>query len=116
MIWGHLPSKELLIEILGQDRKTPCNKLEMEVGNNYLIIDDWIKINIYELSHRCKEWAYKNDYALFTGKDWVDGDDMWFCLEQQKYKSEVAYCKWNEADTEPEAIFKACEWILKESK
>ena len=73
-------------------------------------------INIYELAHKCKEWASINSYALESS------------VHMQPKRSSVAGCQihWRyetedlpyfEADTEPEAIFKACEWILdKDSK
>ena len=73
-------------------------------------------INIYELAHKCKEWTSINSYALESS------------VHMQPKRSSVAGCQihWRyetedlpyfEADTEPEAIFKACEWILtKDSK
>ena len=68
-------------------------------------------INIYELAHKCKEWASINSYALESS------------VHMQPKRSSVAGCQihWRyetedlpyfEADTEPEAIFKACQWIL----
>ena len=98
-------SKELLSEVLGEDRATSCNKLEMEIGNNFLIVDDWIKINIYELAHKCKEWAYST-YGImiqsypYCGKGRADAIKGLKVDEVFKEK------------TEPEAIFKAAQWVL----
>lgn len=75
--------------------------------------------NIYELAHKCKEWAIENDFCIIsaTFKE-EDG-----CFEDNR-KQGVNYA-WAElygtekifrADTEPEAIFKACQWILDEGE
>ena len=73
-------------------------------------------INIYELAHKCKKWASINSYALESS------------VHMQPKRSSVAGCQihWRyetedlpyfEAESEPEAIFKACQWILtKDSK
>lgn len=70
-------------------------------------------INIYELAHKCKEWASELEFEISS------------CT----YKATVEYnCRQDEdddrrlfwksdyetfsSDTEPEAIFKACQWIL----
>ena len=60
-------------------------------------------ISIYKLAHKCKEWAYNNSYTL-------------------RSQLKVCYCRFPihndieekifKADTELEAIFKACQWIL----
>ena len=101
-------SKELLSEILKKD--TPY----INIKNNYIYYEEFgsmtgtlIKnINIYELAHKCKEWAWYQDRehtttTIKTSKTllgvyraWINDDDEWF------------------ADTEPESIFKACEWLL----
>ena len=97
-------NKELLSEIL-----------EIKVDNIIKIEENFIyfciglplsqKINIYELAHKCKE----------------------LCLRKNKYLSSTPYSKdlyvctilgdeMFEAKTEPEAIFQACDWILKNEK
>ena len=65
-------------------------------------------INIYEFAFKCKEWAY-NDKSLCG-----------YSIELKSYKSEFGYwlCELISeditfsGDTEPEAIFAACQWIL----
>ena len=60
------------------------------------------------LSNKCKEWAY-NDKSLCG-----------YSIELKSYKSEFGYwlCELISeditfsGDTEPEAIFAACQWIL----
>ena len=61
-----------------------------------------IDINIYELSHKCKEWAEINHgYILCSYKCGSVGNCQIMKLD-----------KFFIASTEPEAIFKACQYIL----
>ena len=93
-------SKELLSEVLGE-------KVE-EIGR---IIDTtilafrysthWSGINIYELAHKCKGWAYNKDHILTSWKD----RDCFYCEIDDNVMS------FSSENNEPEAIFKACEWI-----
>lgn len=106
-------SKELLSKVLGFE----CRDLSPSKGNkNYLNyygaieIDKWTEksINIYELAHRCKEWARDNSFInIMTYKKgpyyFVEDNDF---LDNEDFKS----------DSEPEAIFKACQWILDKDK
>ena len=67
------------------------------------------RINIYELAHKCKEWALKHGYLLESG--------LAVCFEKgfcEIYTTRKPYQKINEVlhNTEPEAIFKACEWVM----
>lgn len=65
-------------------------------------------INIYELEHKCKEWAEEvlPDVFLSSGMGYKDNE--WIAFSNN---SDYTNCLFY-ADTEPEAIFKACEWIL----
>lgn len=105
-------SKELLSEVLGEDRATSCNKLEMEIGNNFLIVDDWIKINIYELAHKCKEYALSKGYYLRAEQGVNYKDNLqWTAFLNTSMDDGADYVDyWN--NTEPEAIFKAAQWVL----
>ena len=79
---------------------------------NYITHD---KINIYELAHLCKEWAVNlspNKHALSSYPRWGDirnykktNGSYYIC---QHLVSGAQF----EAESEPEAIFKACQWIL----
>ena len=72
-------------------------------------------INIYELAHKSKEWAVNlspNKHALSSYPRWGDirnykktNGSYYIC---QHLVSGVQF----EAESEPEAIFKACQWIL----
>ena len=62
-------------------------------------------INIYEFAFKCKEWAYQNNYDMWS--------ITWGAVEfQNNIKSKGT--ERIDADTEVEAIIEACTWILKE--
>ena len=72
-------------------------------------------INIYELAHKCKEWAVNlspNKHALSSYPRWGDIRNYkktnGFYYICQHLVSGAQF----EAETECEAIFKACQWIL----
>lgn len=63
-------------------------------------------MNIHELAHRCKEWAYQN-YSIMLESAVV------FNASGCKVIDNTGFCVMVvDAKTEPEAIFKACQWIL----
>ena len=97
-------SKELMGEILN------LNITYIEHCNNSIVYkisvyDREEEINIYELAHKCKEWAYENGYYLTIYNDAID-----IILQTN--------CKMVENITNgsyrysPRLIFKACQWIL----
>ena len=103
-------SKELLNKVLGY---APYKILPITnvsgVGTKTLICENedgtvrayW---NIYELAHKCKEWAYNKGWALCTQREFIyEGYSCDVCHEQD------GYCKKFVMETEPEAIFKAWE-------
>ena len=61
----------------------------------------------YHLAHKCKEWALK--YVSNIGSGYDKGTKTYWCIcdsgEIQTYES-----------TELEAITKACEWIMEQTK
>lgn len=75
------------------------------------------EINIYEFAFKCKEWAVNlspNKHALSSYPRWGDIRNYkktnGFYYICQHLVSGAQF----EAETEPEAIFKACEWLLNE--
>ena len=115
-------SKELLEEVLNVEISEVTGMLTHKnnqsllsyITKNCSINDGKELINIYELAHKCKEWALSKDYKLVSlSKECFlyDTQDLYDVSEQLDQWSE-----WFEADSEVEAIFKACEWILKEIK
>ena len=76
-------------------------------------------INIYELAHKCKEWALSKGYILMSKPR--TSSSFAICVFCKNGKCDYEDDLWNDfrADTEVEAIFKACQWImnkLQESK
>ena len=102
-------SKDLLSEVL----EININKIkEVHKVNNIIKIVDtknmYNDINIYELANKCKEWAYEIDfyiYSIFT----FAGEGACYVTKDDEILKRLATFA---GDSEPEAIFKACQWIL----
>ena len=78
------------------------------------------EINIYELAHKCKEWALSEGYIIEVGvhptikKDRSDRDYFYKITTdrgQRLISNLVEIIK-----TEPEAVFRACELVLEQIK
>jgi hypothetical protein len=119
-------SKELLSEVLDIRKNCEYVHEEAEVdGLNECVVigwygEDYFDVNIHELAHKCKEWALDNQFIITTHP----------CLTEEKWRNTSVRLlhfyssgmdriieqsqkdKRFEADTEVEAIFKACQWIL----
>ena len=104
-------SKELLSEVLD----THIGSIEYIDNTNtvrYTITTcfGYIDINIYELAHKCKRWACdKRGYGVSSYVAYDDARCEIF-KHSDKTKTQIY------GDTEPDAVFKACEWVLKETK
>ena len=107
-------SKELLRDC--QDYKINIARISTVDYNNHLLYEfengDQERINIHELDHKCKKWAFNKGY-------YIDLNLSKECVTVELYDSSDVKCnrifpmQFNrEFNTEPEAIFKACEWIL----
>ena len=106
-------SRELLSKVL--DKR--CSKVGM-FGTTYIeytwssppnYVDS--RINIYELEHKCKKWVLKDTgYSMCSGL-------ARSVHSTEKNKIGDGMCQVGAnfffADTEPEAVFKACEYIVK---
>lgn len=109
-------SKELLGEVLERD----VDKVK-DIEANTLIYgcvhsDGWYdEINIYELAHKCKEWAYSQGYIISSGLTPVLGvnKDGWAEVFSSSTPLDGKLHTFKQL-SEPEAIFKASEYILKE--
>ena len=117
-------SKELLSEVLGEECFTEVKSYASDIpdykswlnGSQFMYSTCSYKwsgnhINIYELAHKCKEWARSKDYSLGVFNPDVD------CFEVSIQHYVKGHGEWNEvfeitSDTEPESIFQACKWIL----
>lgn len=102
-------SKELLSEVLEENFSS--NKIEFEqsrgVDSSRIVIDNWRTINIYELAHECKEWAYNKGFLY-----WYENSKLYIkIIHSCKVDFEIDignYSKPFEIDID----FKACQWIL----
>ncbi len=69
-------------------------------------------INIYELAHKCKEWAKSKGFTIRVIDEMCSREP----LAHRKSVSIISYdgiTKIKVRDLpEPEAVFKACQWIL----
>lgn len=112
-------SKELLSEVLNEHRVildyevSICGK---ELHYGHVDIEEDGFVNIYELAHKCKEWALTNGYHINTllyddgaTRIYTHGIAIVHYSDEKSNYNEVFSC---EADTEPEVVFKACQWIL----
>ena len=114
-------SKELLSEIC-QTNLVSLGKLEV-IGSDICLYDCsmqpdiYMCWNIYELAHKCKEWAYSQGYILFSKIRLNSSLASCYFDTMGKHDYEDGYHNDFRAETESEAIFKACQWILdKDSK
>lgn len=98
-----LPSKELLSEVLGNGIYVHVSLDNCVVSWNNANKDE--SINIYELAYKCKEWANKQNYD----------NNCFVVILYEDMTARVIITEdgfgFNEK-TEPEAIFKATQWIL----
>ena len=120
-------SKELLTAIRKDEHKvlnTDLNYIEKDNKIGYLLDNrQWYFINIYEFAHKCKEWAYTNKYRLSSGQHRLNTKQEHYINNQiASYFCSVYYITNDDSDiqidanTEPEAIIKACEWLLENNK
>lgn len=100
-------SKELLSEVLKRNIEYTGN-CGGQVEFKYLM-GGYTTINFYELAHLCKEWAWNQGLILESGHTntpyctIVDvSENSTMNLGEERFIS----------DSEPEAIFAACQWIL----
>ena len=108
-------SKELLSKLLGEDCRgiisirnelqgefDPCLLVEYlsEGGKANLLI------NVHELAHKCKEWAMqKHNLWCISYRTKIGATCKTFDTRSKNSKMFIS-------SSEPEAIFKACQWIL----
>ena len=117
-------SKELLEKVLGSEYKHRLVDWFQIEEDNFLrtyydcgSFDDkgrptglGLEINIYEFAFKCKEWANTQDYWTQSGYE-INHLGNYFCMIKDMPDNQFFY-----ANTEPEAIFLACEYILNNIK
>ena len=110
-------SKELLSKVLN-DKKILLSKNDLLIGDNVLLFDNQcnylVNINIYELAHKCKEWA---KLKYFIDIDSHSGCARWGAeAVSHNGRPSVFYEQVFIGRTETNAIFKACEWIMEQKQ
>jgi len=84
-------------------------------------------INIYELAHKCKQWALKRGYTLHSGISRhgtvvycnivIRGNAGKLNKDKQIDWKITSMDNWSStSDSEPAGIFSMCEWILFQPK
>jgi len=121
-------NKELLSEVYGfkilkLKRLDDIRILNMEFCGWAVICEDsdndFLITSLSELATKCKEWAYNKKLTLITWNENIHGFGEWQCIVCKR-TSVNATSKINQGRvhfefgiaTEPEAIFKACQWII----
>ena len=110
-----LPSKELLDEVLQVNvSEVYIRKNEIRFRTYVDTIDGWTRSsdvhlsNIYELAHKCKEWASNNQFTLVSG----DSGHGFVCSVGHYSNNDINAEFYGK--NEFSAVIQACEWILKE--
>ena len=114
-------SKELLSEVLNYEVYVflGINKNEIDYtccrDKNEGYID--ISINLYEFAFKCKEWAFSKGYIISSGLTPVLGvnKDGWAEVFSSSTPLDGKLRTFKQL-SELEAVFRACEWILKGAK
>lgn len=112
-------TKELLSSVLDAkvqkivtDLRTIHFNIRSDVKESEIAVfynNQWHIWNIYELAHKCKEWAFCKGYELrISSRNNISVIDF-FDWKYELY-GEFIDCLTYEL-VEPEAIFKACQWI-----
>lgn len=116
-------SKELLSEVLQQnvtsvyEQKGQYRYTTSNTNGPWVSSSDVPFQNIYELAHKCKEWATGKGYIILSYMEddntgYASLGDLFGRTVVKLPKPEKSF--WFDAQTEPEAILKACEWIMEQ--
>ncbi|MFA5040056.1 MAG: hypothetical protein WC464_00280 [Bdellovibrionales bacterium] len=102
-------SKELLREVWKWKYATikDCRVAGKHIEVTFNETNSKDKINIYELVHKCKEWAMNQQYSL-RSEIYRNGCGYVLCEPRTSGLKDSSFT----GSTEPESIFKACQWIL----
>ena len=113
-------SKKLLSEVLKLEvvKHSLFNKSNKSFNITYMPSEDsikssWMPININDFFFDCKEWAFSKGYIISSGLTPVLGvsKDGWAEVFSSSTPLNGKLHTFKQL-SEPEAVFKACEWIL----
>ncbi len=119
-------SKELLSEVLDKDIFEYRHAGFGTFTDKRYLVADYMKgvdiftetINIYELAHKCKEWAWDQGYILHTYKSQTSGwlTDLHYMdkenISDEEFGEDGFIQIFNQWIKNENSDFKACEWIL----
>ena len=109
-------SKELIKNVLVNETKNLSDDFTFDIIDNYIIFADdgecMFEVNIYEFAFKCKEWAFKQGYELFSRILSNDHQHIGNCVVYRVEADPEESLKIMNEKTEIEAIIKACNWIL----
>ena len=114
-------TKELLKKVLPKETENLSEDFSFYIDEDYIVFRDegetLFDYNVYKFAFKCKEWALSKGYIINSG---VTTSNDWCCtiykiIKENPYIKELSHT-WEQSESE--AIFKACEFILikKESK
>ena len=95
-------SKELLEKVLER------NIVSFTIHTGFIFIQEKSishNLNTYEFAFKCKEWAFKNGFNIFSS-----------CKSFSVFQNGVLICSSYGENNEIEAIINACESILEQIK
>jgi hypothetical protein len=99
-------STELSSQVLGYKVESVTTVNSRDINQLLVLGEKTVEINVYELAHKCKEWALMHDFSIKSTYDFTHT-----CFASVYGLQRGSYFN-AQADTEPEAIFLACQWIL----
>ena len=102
-------SKELIKNVLAKETENLSEDFSFSIKDNYILFADegecLFEVNIYEFIYKCKEWALKKGFKIYssckTSSISQDGLLLWISPGE---------------NNEIETIIKACNWILEQNK
>ena len=81
------------------------------------MIDYEYEYNIYELAHKCKEWAYKQKRVnMFIIETDIENFQINVSILYGEQHPSLNIHYFNEDNCEVKSIIKACQWILDNKK
>jgi hypothetical protein len=108
-------TKELLRKILPKETENLSDDFIFYIDGDYIIFRDegetLFEYNIYKFAFKCKEWDLSKGYSQLSGKDDIYEKGEGFVCS---VGSSTLLIKDFYADTEIEAIIKACIWVTED--
>ena len=106
-------SRELLSNVLNKQIFVVFCDRDGKTIRYYNNPRDFEEINIYELAHKCKKWACIQGYDCLSDTTIIGCCNSYLFKSGQSMNRSVCLESFL-GNTECEAIFKACDYILKE--